>query len=194
VVVPLECDGVCAFLGEACAEFTDGCERCTRVNEKGVPRLSERTSALCLAAISAETCVGLRACLADKHGIFAGSQGTTVTVDGADFEIAPMEESWAIVGAKSDGSPSDLEIYTTAMDQSIRIKFDDIIVGGLGVLDAQQHPVEIEVGSSDTKFELGTVAVIRLTLEGEDAGYQIDARVQETAGGPEIRIQANGPL
>ena len=73
--ISLNCAALCDMITNECPTWSSGCDRCNRVNQEMLPGLSERTSILCDEARASESCVGLRACLGDKHGVVAGASG-----------------------------------------------------------------------------------------------------------------------
>ncbi|MCB9529357.1 MAG: hypothetical protein H6701_13410 [Myxococcales bacterium] len=182
----LDCDAVCAGYA-ACADtqvIIDDCNDCADIAEAmaaGSTAILDRAAAVCAEAVRTGDCRAYALCLTDDDGHNASAWGgVTVQISGAlDAEAIELTvaDAWAVVGAKSDGAPGDVEVYFEAEDGFHGLEFDDLaVVIDAAPVDVADHPITWYRPGVAEPIELaeGTVEVAAFALDG---AFDFTARV-----------------
>ena len=193
----ISCAPVCAFLMGQCGNITDACDRCARLNIDLRPAHEVRTRAACGTALGEMSCVGVSACLADKHGLTAYGPGAQVALnaDGGDPTLpnVMVDDGWAIVGSKADATPSDLEVYFTVEGQMARLKVDDAAAStAAGERAVADYRVQFELDGMKTKFKAGVLQVVRIEPSGADPGFELTGQLRRDAGEMPVTLSLRG--
>lgn len=189
----LDCDAVCTGY-DACPgalAIIDDCNDCEDISEALAAEPSailERAAAVCMSAVETGDCRAYALCLTDDDGHNAGAYGgVTVEVAG---EGAPVEltvaDAWAVVGAKSDGAPGDLEVYFESEGGFYGLAFDDLALAVEDApLDADDHPVIWSSADAVVEYEVGETAIETWALDG---AFAVTATLMGEAGALTIRV------
>jgi len=193
------CAPICGFLMSQCSDMGKTCARCERLRENLRPAHENRTWARCETAVGALSCVGVTACLADKHGIVAHGNPIQVAFNtGATVASLPeidVDDAWAIIGSKSDALPSDLEIYFLSGDAISMLKIDDAAtLDSTGIRMAETYTVEFETTGVKVKFAYGELNFEQWSISGENAGFVVSGTIRETQDGVNLAFRLQGDL
>lgn len=204
---PIDCEAVCTGLQTQCPEafaIHGDCDNCAELSGAfaggGTDPLLTAAD-VCIEATETDDCRGLYTCLIDPDGLLAVGTGASLsivgTVGGVEYDLA-VDDAWAAVGIKNDGSPSDLELsFVTDDGRFLAVKFDDLAfdVGplGFGLLDASNNEVQVQIPGDRIDLDTGLVEVVRFELPGgEDPGFQITAEVRENREATPVTVTARG--
>lgn len=205
---PIDCARLCPSFQAGCPEafaIHGDCADCELLSAAYAVDATEplRTAAeVCIDGIESGDCRALYTCLVDPDGLHAVGTGVTIEIHGTvgdqvfDFVV---DDAYAAVGLKNDGSPSDLELsFITPDGDFLAVKFDDLpaAIGmvGFGLLEAADNEVQVEIPGNRVDLDNGLIEVTRfsLTADALPAGFELSAEVRPNLEVEPVIVRARG--
>jgi len=199
---PFDCAAICETFEADCPQalaIVGDCNDCTDLADGLAETPDEpilrRASTACQRAEETADCRAFAVCLTDDDGHNAGAPGgvsVTITQDNGDVEIAASDDAWAVVGAKGDGAPGDLEVYFVVGETFYGIEFDDLAnAADAAPLDAADYPVSWLTAEETIEYAIGTITLDAWALDG---AIDVTAAVSGEAPDTGITIRVTGSL
>ncbi len=199
---PFDCAAICDAFERDCPQalaVIGNCNDCedlaNGLAEAPDEPILQRAAVACERAESTGDCRAFAVCLTDDDGHNAGAPGgvsVTVTRDNGDGELLASSDAWAVVGAKGDGAPGDLEVYFEVDGTFYGIEFDDLAnAADSAPLDAAEYPVAWLTAEETVDYEVGTITLDVWALDGP---IDVTAAVSGEAPDTGITIHVTGTL
>lgn len=192
----LDCEAICQAFEQRCDQaFTiiGDCGDCADIAEalaEAPSDILERAAAACGVAHETGDCRAYAVCLTDDDGHNARTEGG-VTVEARGALTLMVADAWAVVGAKSDGGPGDLEVWFEADGTFYGVEFDDLAAAAdAAPLDAADHPVTVLTAAGAVEYATGTTTLATWALDGP---FELTAEVEDETGAA-LTLRVTGTL